>query len=257
MIRVSANEDSAMLSLRLKITLSLKLKYFNVIVRKKSRQYVPFSLFVKHTKILKSDHHKMIKLASSLFSMIKGWFRPALLTLWCKLLITVNTYIFFSRGIISWIELPWPENSANTYARLTETLDSCFDLIRSRQQCIPWSPPLEIEPVTTDCRLYNWAINPYRTQMTPKQLVMVTACPNSLNCLASYIRTLCRGDGQIQSHVFPRGLEIRICVIIMTARSKQTYVTKLKICDTKWESNSLLTITGPLICKYINQSTGL
>ena len=33
-----------------------------------------------------------------------------------------------------------------------ETLDCCFDLIRSHQQCIPWSPPLEIKPVTIDCR---------------------------------------------------------------------------------------------------------
>ena len=31
-------------------------------------------------------------------------------------------------------------------------LVSCFDLIRSHQQCILWSPPLEIEPATTDCR---------------------------------------------------------------------------------------------------------
>ena len=30
-----------------------------------------------------------------------------------------------------WIELPWPENPANTYARHTETLDSCSGLIRS------------------------------------------------------------------------------------------------------------------------------
>ena len=52
----------------------------------------------------------------------------------------------------SWIEWPWPENPANTYARHTEILDSCFDLIRSSQLCIPWSPQLEIEPATTDCR---------------------------------------------------------------------------------------------------------
>ena len=36
-----------------------------------------------------------------------------------------------------WIELPWPENLPNTYAWYTGTLDSCFDLIRSHQQCIP------------------------------------------------------------------------------------------------------------------------
>ena len=31
-------------------------------------------------------------------------------------------------------------------------LNSCFDLIRSHQQCTPWSPPLEIEPTPTVCR---------------------------------------------------------------------------------------------------------
>ena len=31
-----------------------------------------------------------------------------------------------------WIELPWPENPVNTYAWHTETLDSCFYLIRSQ-----------------------------------------------------------------------------------------------------------------------------
>ena len=61
-------------------------------------------------------------------------------------------FSFLNRGIILWIELPWPENPANTCARHTETLDSCFDLIRSHQPCIPWSPPLEIKPATTDCR---------------------------------------------------------------------------------------------------------
>ena len=61
-------------------------------------------------------------------------------------------FFFFSRGIILWIELPWSEKPANTYARHTETLDSCFDLIRFHQQDIQWSPPLKIEPATTDCR---------------------------------------------------------------------------------------------------------
>ena len=54
-----------------------------------------------------------------------------------------------------WIELPWPENPANTYARRTETLDNCFDLIRSHQLCIMRSPPLGIELATTDCRCRN------------------------------------------------------------------------------------------------------
>ena len=47
------------------------------------------------------------------------------------------TFSFLSRGIILWIELPRPENPMNINAWHTETLDSCFDLIRSYQQCIP------------------------------------------------------------------------------------------------------------------------
>ena len=61
-------------------------------------------------------------------------------------------FLFLSRGIILWIELPQLENPANTCVRHTETLDSCFDLIRSHQQCILWSPPMENKPVTTECR---------------------------------------------------------------------------------------------------------
>ena len=32
------------------------------------------------------------------------------------------------------------------------TLNSCFDLTGSHQQCIPRSPPLEIELATWECR---------------------------------------------------------------------------------------------------------
>ena len=49
-------------------------------------------------------------------------------------------FSFLSRWITLWIELLWPEKPANTYARHTETLDSCFGLIRSHHQCIPWPP---------------------------------------------------------------------------------------------------------------------
>ena len=39
-------------------------------------------------------------------------------------------------------------------------LNNCFDLIRSFQQCTPWSPPLEIEPTTTVCRSWNSTTEP-------------------------------------------------------------------------------------------------
>ena len=45
-----------------------------------------------------------------------------------------------------------------------ETLDSCFDLIRSHQQCISWSPPLEIEPTTAE---YKAETLPLGHQPTP------------------------------------------------------------------------------------------
>ena len=50
--------------------------------------------------------------------------------------IDVHIFIFQVEELILWIELPWPENPPNTYARHTGTLDCCFDLIRSHQQCI-------------------------------------------------------------------------------------------------------------------------
>ena len=67
----------------------------------------------------------------------------------------INIFVhfpFLSRGIILWIELLWPENPTNTSAWYTETLDSCFSLMRSHQQYIPRSQPLEIESATTECR---------------------------------------------------------------------------------------------------------
>ena len=39
--------------------------------------------------------------------------------------------------------------SSKHCTRHTKPLESCFDFIRSHQQCIPRSPPLEIEPATT------------------------------------------------------------------------------------------------------------
>ena len=39
-------------------------------------------------------------------------------------------------------------------------LNSCFNLIRSHQQCTLWSPPLEIKPTTTVCRSRNSTTGP-------------------------------------------------------------------------------------------------
>ena len=40
------------------------------------------------------------------------------------------------------------------------TLNSCFDLIGFHQQCIPGSPPLEVEPATPECRNRNSTSGP-------------------------------------------------------------------------------------------------
>ena len=40
----------------------------------------------------------------------------------------------------------------------TEPLDNFFDLIRSHQQRISRSPPLAIEPATTEPKLYRWPL---------------------------------------------------------------------------------------------------
>ena len=79
------------------------------------------------------------------------------------------------------IELPWPENLANTCACHTETMDNCSDLIRAHQQYTPWSPPLEIEPTTTEPKLYHWVISPHHTQVMPNQLLVVIAQTINLN----------------------------------------------------------------------------
>ena len=56
-------------------------------------------------------------------------------------------YVYF---VINWITLT--RKSSEHCVWYSETLDNCFDFISSHQQCISWSPPLEIEPVTTECR---------------------------------------------------------------------------------------------------------
>ena len=86
---------------------------------------------------------------------------------WTKIVLSVyplSTFEIFYRSLI---ELLQPENLANTWAWYTETVDSCFDLIRSHQQCIRWSPLMEIEPATTKCRAETQPLShcPHRTQL--------------------------------------------------------------------------------------------
>ena len=59
---------------------------------------------------------------------------------------------FWIEGLyyINWITMT--RKSGKHFHATYRTLDSCFDLIRFHQQCIPWSPLLEIEPATTESR---------------------------------------------------------------------------------------------------------
>ena len=95
------------------------------------------------------------------------------------------TFSFLSKGIILWIELPWPENPASTCAWHTETLDSCFDVIRSHQQWIPWHPSLEIEQATTERRAETLPLSLLSTQVTPNLLVIIFARP--INLKVTYV----------------------------------------------------------------------
>ena len=56
-------------------------------------------------------------------------------------------------------------------------------LIKSHQLCIPWSPPLECEPATTEPKLYHKTTGPHQTQTKPNLSVMVNARPINLMCL--------------------------------------------------------------------------
>ena len=97
--------------------------------------------------------------------------------------IHICTSSFLSWGIILWIELLWPENRANTCVQHMETLDSCFNLIRSNQQCIPCFPHWRSnqQPQNMEQKFYHIAISPHHAQVIPNQLVMAIECPGKLN----------------------------------------------------------------------------
>ena len=105
--------------------------------------------------------------------------------------------------------------SSNHCAWHTKQLDSCFNLITSHQQRILWSPHWKSnqQPQNAEPKLYHWATGPHCTQVIPNKLVTVNVRRINL-CLVSYIHTLYKRHGHLQSHNFLRGLEIRIYLII-------------------------------------------
>ena len=87
-----------------------------------------------------------------------------------------------------WIERPWPEN-LNTCTWHIETLDCCFNLISSHQQCILRSSLLEIEPMT-ECRAETLPLSlsphciqvmPYIIPLLKKENVHLYPCPWGYN----------------------------------------------------------------------------
>ena len=79
-------------------------------------------------------------------------------------------------------------------------------------------------PQNAEPKLYDWATGPYRTQATPNQLHGVIAHIINPKCLISYIRTIYIGHSRLQGHIFPRGLEIRIRVIITSWTRELMYI---------------------------------
>ena len=77
--------------------------------------------------------------------------------------IILHLYIYIYNEWRNWnikLENTMTRKSGTHLHATYEALNSCFDLIRSHQQCTPWSPPLEIEPTTTVCRSRNSTTRP-------------------------------------------------------------------------------------------------
>ena len=77
------------------------------------------------------------------------------------------------------IELPWPENLANTCTRHTETLDLLGLFSSVYHDLLQWR--LNQWPQSAESKLYHWAISSHCIQVMPNQLVMVIAWPIYLN----------------------------------------------------------------------------
>ena len=88
--------------------------------------------------------HDMMMMMTALSYSLKYWF---IYIIHFSTDSYLNIYIvdFLNRGIIYWITMT--RKSSKHCGWHKEPLDSCFNLIRSYQQCISWSPLMEIEPV--------------------------------------------------------------------------------------------------------------
>ena len=105
---------------------------------------------IQHKKVTTLKHQKQKNISGLMMSLQSNpsgsncmkklaASRPQLILLRVKCLGKQPTLRQYDSGL--WLELPQPENLANTCVQHRETLDSCFDFIRSDLQCIRWSPP--------------------------------------------------------------------------------------------------------------------
>ena len=123
--------------------------------------------------------------------------------------------------IVNWITMTGKSGKhlRATHPKHWTAVSTLLGIIRS---VIPWSPPVEIEPANTEWRAETLSLSPQSTSHTNG--AKLTSHHNfgghlTWMCLASYIRTLYKGHGHLQGHVFPGGLEIRIRIIIITSRA--------------------------------------
>ena len=103
-----------------------------------------------------------------LWQLNRVWVSIKLYYIYIYIYIYICMYIFFFKVEELYCELNYHNQKipANTCTWNMETLDNCFDLIRSHQQYILWSLPLKIEPATTECRAETLLLNHQPTSHT-------------------------------------------------------------------------------------------
>ena len=79
---------------------------------------------------------------------------------WWYIYIYIYNYNYEWRNWYIKLEITVTRKSGTHLHVTYGALNSCFDLIRSHQQCIPWSPPLEIKATNAVCRSQNSTTGP-------------------------------------------------------------------------------------------------
>ena len=87
-------------------------------------------------------------------------------------------FLFLSRRILLWIELPWPENPVDTYARHAETLDIeilALEVIIITQMCI-FYPFSFGSAISGRCFVLLWWRSRYTLLMRPNKVATAVQC---------------------------------------------------------------------------------